>query len=140
MQEKFEQVYKLLRLNLYQQVFKTLSIENTDLSTSEYLCLESIFLLDKPTVSEFANYLGISSSNAAYKVRQLMHKGYIEKVNSKKDARVYSLVPTTKFHEFYKRNSLYVTEIFKTLEKTLGKDEINQLESVFDKVLDTFKK
>ena len=140
MKDKFETIYKLFRLHLYQQVFKTLNKNYTDLSTSEYLCLESIYLLNEPTVSKFAQYLGISSSNAAYKVRQLIKKGYTEKKNSPTDARVYSLVPTDKFYSFYKDNNNFIYYIFKQIETILDKEELDKLNTIFDKIINKYTK
>ena len=67
------------------------------MSSAEYFCLQCIYLMEKPTVSQFANFLGVSAPNATYKVRQLIKKGYLAKENSTDDKREFVLVPTEKF-------------------------------------------
>ena len=139
MKNKFAKVYKLFSLNLYRQVFETLAKNNSDLSTTEYICLESIYLMNNPTVTEFASFFGISSSNAAYKVKQLIKKGYIQKEKLQNDGRVYSLVPTEKFHKLYKNIDTYVKVLFRQIDSLLPKEELSNLNKIFDKILLNFK-
>ena len=81
---KIDCIYKNFKLMVYQNVFRHLKDkEGGELSSSEYFCLECIYLLDNPTITEFANFLDISSPNATYKVKQLIKKGYIKKEKSK---------------------------------------------------------
>ena len=93
--------YKKIKLIIYKNMFHRISDKEESLSSSEYFCLECIYLMGNPTVSQFANFLDISSPNATYKVKQLIKKGFITKEKSKKDGREYILVPTQKFFDFY---------------------------------------
>ena len=70
--------YRKLKLMLYKNMFKKLEKEE-DLSSSEYFCLECIYLMDKPTITQFARFLDVSAPNATYKVKQLIKKGYLTK-------------------------------------------------------------
>lgn len=82
-------------------MFNKIKDKEETLSSSEYFCLECIYLMGKPTISQFAEFLDISSPNATYKVKQLIKKGLISKEKSQKDGREYLLVPTQKFFDLY---------------------------------------
>lgn len=134
---KLDCIYKNFKLMIYKNVFKGLK-DNTDdgLSSSDYFCLECVYLLDKPTISEFANFLDISSPNATYKVKQLIKKGYIKKEKSKNDGREYRLVPTDKFYKFYGSKANYGEVIMNNIEKSLEKDDVKKMDKVLDVIID----
>ena len=56
--------------------------------------------MDGPTVTEFADFIGISQPNATYKVNSLVQKGYIEKF-SEGDKRKTLLRVSGKFRSYY---------------------------------------
>ncbi len=128
---KFGGIYKTIKLNIYRNMFKKIKDQEEPLSSSEYFCLEIIYLMDKPTISQFADFLDISSPNATYKVKSLIKKGLIEKQKSKKDGREYLLVPTQKYFDLY-QNSKNVEETnINKVKKNLDKNESKK----FDKIL-----
>ena len=134
---KLDCIYKNFKLMVYKNVFKGLKDRTDDsLSSSDYFCLECIYLLDNPTISEFAAFLDISSPNATYKVKQLIKKGYIKKEKSKKDGREYRLVPTDKFYKFYGSKANYGEMILNNIEKSLEKDEVKKMDKVLDVLID----
>ncbi len=94
-----------------------------NLNSSEYFCLECIYLMDNPTITQFANFLDISAPNATYKVKQLIKKGYLSKQRSEKDKREFILVPTQKFLDYYdsKEESVLVNDLKKSLDKKESK-------------------
>lgn len=110
-------------------MFKRIKDKDEGLSSSEYFCLECIYLMDKPSISQFAEFMDISSPNATYKVKTLMKKGFIQKEKSQKDGREYRLVPTQKFFELYESKDEDVN--LKTIKKNLNKDDVKK----FDKIL-----
>lgn len=99
--DKFANITKNFKLLFYKNMFKRMNDKEEVLTSTEYFCLECIYLMDKPTITQFAHFLEISSPNATYKVRQLIKKGFIRKEKLKKDGRKYILVPTQKFFDFY---------------------------------------
>ncbi len=109
-------------------MFHRISDKEESLSSSEYFCLECIYLMGNPTVSQFANFLDISSPNATYKVKQLIKKGFITKEKSKKDGREYILVPTQKFFDFYENKEDYV--IVNDLKQNLDKKECKKIDKI----------
>ena len=126
---KFGNLYKKIKLMLYKSMFKKIKDNGESLTTTEYLCLECIYLMNKPTITEFAQFLDISSPNATYKIKTLMNKGFLSKEKSKKDGREYRLVPTQKFFDFFE-NKDEMDEI-NGLRDNFNKHENKQ----FDKIL-----
>lgn len=114
--------YRKLKLLIYKNMFKRVEKEEA-LTSSEYFCLECIYLMDKPTITQFANFLDVSAPNATYKVKQLIKKGFLSKERSEKDKREFTLVPTQKFFEYYeaKEDSIIINDLKKCLDKKEGK-------------------
>ena len=101
--EAVSELYKNLRLSHYRNLFGQLREKAGSLSATEAFSAEVIYLLDRPTVGEFADFLGISQPNASYKVNSLVTKGYLERVNSDDDHREAHLHVTKKFLDYYGR-------------------------------------
>ena len=80
--EAVSELYKNLRLSHYRNLIGQLREKVGSLSATEAFSAEVIYLLDRPTIGEFADFIGISQPNASYKVNSLVTKGYLERVNS----------------------------------------------------------
>ena len=109
-------------------MFDRIKDKEEALSSTEYFCLECIYLMGNPTISQFANFLDISSPNATYKVKQLIKKGFITKERSAKDGREFLLVPTQKFFDFYENKDDYV--LINDLRETLTKKECKKIDKI----------
>lgn len=96
LEKKFIRVYTKFKLHFYRETFARFQNREASLTTVESFAMEAIYALGNPTVRQFAEFMGISSSNAAYKTASLVRKGYLIKERSKTDAREYHLVPTQK--------------------------------------------
>jgi len=96
-------LYKNLRLSHYRNLFGQLKEKAGSLSATEAFSAEVIYLLNRPTISEFADFIGISQPNASYKVNSLVTKGYLERVGSDDDRREAHLCVTEKFLDYYGR-------------------------------------
>ncbi len=94
LEESFEAVYTKFKLHFYQEVFSRFQNREASLTAVETFCMEIILALKEPTINEFATFVQISSSNATYKVNNLIQKGYVEKVQSDADRREYERSPT----------------------------------------------
>ena len=99
--EAVSELYKNLRLSHYRNLFGQLREKAGSLSATEAFSAEVIYLLDRPTIGEFADFIGISQPNASYKVNSLVTKGYLERVNSDDDHREAHLYVTKKFLDYY---------------------------------------
>lgn len=91
-----------LRLEFYKRIFGVVRERDGSLSAMEAFSVDVIYALGKPTVSEFAEFIGISRPGASYKVASLIEKGYIVKEISEEDKREYRLVPTEKYNNYIK--------------------------------------
>jgi len=101
--EAISDLYRSLRLSHYRNLFGQLREKAGSLSATEAFSVEVIYLLDHPTISEFADFIGISQPNASYKVNSLVTKGYLERVCSDDDHREAHLFVTKKFLDYYGR-------------------------------------
>ena len=131
LREKFEKVYAKFKLHFYQKVFEKIQDKEACLTTVETFCMEIIYLAKGPTVNEFAKIANLSSPNAAYKVNNLMKKGYLEKVQSTEDKREYHLYVTQKYLDYYNISYQYLDTVLTRMEERFTKEELE----VFTKVL-----
>ena len=103
--EKFDRVYAKFKLHFYQKVFEKIQDKENCLTTVETFCMEIIYAANGPTVNEFAKIANLSSPNAAYKVNNLVKKGYLNKIQSIEDRREYHLYVTmSKSHQHEAQN------------------------------------
>lgn len=131
----FSNVYMKFKLYFYKKVFERWQDREVTLTTVETFCMEIIYALGKPTVNEFASVINISSPNAAYKVNNLIKKGYLNKIQSENDKREYHLEVTDKYLEYYNITYNYMDVVMKRIEDRLEPDELKTLEKVL-KIID----
>ncbi len=101
MSDAFEELYRYMRLAHYKRLFSAIHEKSGSLTATEAASVEVIYLLDRPTVNEFARFLNISQPNATYKINALVEKGYIIKLPCKEDRRECRLAVTQKFMDYY---------------------------------------
>lgn len=111
LKENFCKVYDKFKLHFYRKVFELVRERDGSLSAMEAFSLEVIKMLDTPTVSQFADFLNISQSNATYKVNSLIKKGYLERQNSQLDRREYHLVLSEKYYKYIGLLSSYESTV-----------------------------
>lgn len=126
LEERFERIYRAFRLEYYKHLFSLLRERAGSLSAAEMSSLEVIFLLNRPTIKEFADYIEISQPNAAYKVRMLIEKGYLEKIPTE-DGREFRLNVTQKFHRYYSDGAPYGEFILSKMQERLTPEEIGEV-------------
>ncbi len=129
------ELYNKCRVYFYQQVFARFEKREATLTTVESFSIECIRALGEPTVQEFANMMGISAPNAAYKVNSLIQKGYIEKIQSESDRREYYLRPTQKFLEYYNMSADYVRRIERRCRERFSAAELAKLEEMLEIII-----
>ena len=127
-------VYSKFRIHYYRDVFRRINSRELSLTTTEVYCVEIIHSLGKPTIQEFANFIGISSPNATYKVNSLIKKGYVEKVQSDTDKREFYLDVTDKFYRYYNINEKYLDIVEERLKKELSKEEFEMFNNTLKKI------
>lgn len=134
--DAFNNVYTKFKLHFYQKVFEKLQSREATLTTVETFCMEIIYALDKPTVAEFAGIANISSPNAAYKINNLVKKGYLTKVQSEDDKREYHLEVTEKYLNYYNISYNYMETVMKRIEERFSPEELETLENVLKVIND----
>lgn len=128
LEESFSQVYTKFKLHFYQEIFSRFQNREASLTAVETFCMEIILALKEPTINEFASFVHISSPNAAYKVNNLIQKGYVEKVQSSQDRREYHLRPTKKYMEYYNISSNYLKEVMDRVKARFTPEEAVELD------------
>ena len=127
-------LYKLLRKHSYRGIFKKIKDKEGSLSATEAFTADAIFLLGQPTVSELAEYLGISQPNATYKATNLAAKGYITKTVSDDDKRECRLHVSDKFFEYFDTDLRFLKDSLTRLNSSFSEEEL----CIFEKVLKVF--
>lgn len=130
LEERFSGVYAKFKLHFYKETFARFQNREASLTAVETFAMETIYSLGAPTVHEFARFMGISSSNAAYKIASLMRKGYVEKVQSPVDAREYHLHPTQKYLDYYNISEDYVRTVVSRMKERFLPEDLQKLEGM----------
>jgi len=131
LEERFNEVYDKFKLNLYKNMFANLQDREATLTATETFTIDVIHALGRPKVSEVTDFLEISHPNIAYKISQLVKKGYLRKVQSDEDRREFYLECTDKFYDYYNMKTSYVDTVIERLKDRVDDSEIE----VFEKIL-----
>ena len=134
LEKEFEKLYFKFRNNYCKNLFSSVNEEKESLSPTESYCVEAIFLMNRPTVHQFANYVNISQPNATYRISNLISKGYVRKVVSEDDRREYFLEVTDKFSKNYGMNASFNTQLMNRIREKFTQDEIEQMEKLIKKL------
>lgn len=132
LQDSFSKVYTKFKMHFYQKMFEKLQERETSLTTVETFCMEIIYALDKPTVAQFAQMANISSPNAAYKINNLVKKGYLKKVQSDEDKREYHLEVTQKYIDYYNISNTYLKTVMDRIENRFSEEELKTMEHMLE--------
>lgn len=136
MLEKMLKTFQKLRLEFYRKIFTRVRERDGSLSAMEVFSLEIIYALGRPTIGQIARFIGISQSNATYKVNSLMKKGYIIRQPSQEDGREYNLELSEKFYGYSDMLEENVRTITRNVLEQLTPEEI----AVIDKAADILNK
>lgn len=130
LEDRFNEVYSKFKLHFYRETFARFQNREASLTTVESFAMEAIYALGAPTIHEFADFMRISSSNAAYKIGSLIRKGYVEKVQSELDGREYHLRPTQKYLDYYNVSASYVHEVIERIKERFSPEDLAKLEEM----------
>ena len=130
LEDSFANVYSKFKLHFYREIFSTFQDREASLTAVETFCMEVILALKEPTVNEFASFVQISSPSAAYKINNLIQKGYVEKIQSSNDRREYHLRPTQKYIEYYNISSSYLHSVMDRVKKRFSLEEMENLDQM----------
>lgn len=124
LEKNFLGIYDKFKLRFYRGIFGVVKEREGSLSAMEAFAIEVIDMLDHPTISQFADFLSISQSNATYKVNCLMKKGYIERENSTEDRREYHLVLTEKYRNYIGIMNAYEKQVVDRVRERFSEEDI----------------
>ena len=131
LEKHFADVYNKFKLQFYRRVFELVRERDGSLSAMEAFSLEVIYMLGLPTVSQFADFLNISQSNATYKVNNLIKKGYLERQNSTVDRREYHLILSEKYYTYMNLYANYELTVMHRVAERFPPEDV----AVFDRIL-----
>ena len=116
--------YARFRLITYRSMFRLLRERDSSLSAAEAFAVDVIYLLQEPTIKEFADCLGISQPNATYRVNHLIQKGYVQKTPSQEDRREAHLHVTDKYMRYWNESNGSLTRALTVLQDRFSADEV----------------
>ena len=134
--ESLSRVMLRMRLGFLRKMFITVREESKDLTPMEIFCLEGIEAMERPTISQFAQFTGISQSNATYRVNCLIRKGYLNRVPSDTDRREFHLELTDKFKGPGQAFEQGVRVLAKRIALQMTHEETEKLTAILDDSLD----
>ncbi len=126
LEKVFNEIYDKFKLNFYRSIFRSFANRESSLTASETFCTEVVKGLDKPTINELGEFLRISQPNTAYKVNNLVKKGYITKTQSLDDKRVFYLDVTDKFKHYENIKYAYVNLVLARTRQRFSAQEIEK--------------
>ena len=124
LETNFTRVYDKFKLEFFRRLFGLVKEREGSLSAMEAFAVEIIHQMHSPTISQFADFLGISQSNATYKVNSLIKKGYIVKENSDVDRREYHLKLSDKFYQYNGLMKSYVDTVMQRIDERFTPEEV----------------
>ena len=128
--QTLRQLYRRLRLTSYRRIFGSIRERSGSLSATEAFSADVIQLMGAPTLSQFAQYLGISQPNATYKVNQLAAKGYLHKTVQAHDRREIVLTTSEKFSGYFDENEEEMQKKVAALSAQFTPEELCSAERV----------
>ena len=125
---------KKMRLRHYKNLFCKVKERAGSLSATEAYSADVIYLMENPTIKQFADCLGISQPNATYKVSNLIEKGYIRKENGTDDRREFRLHMADKFFGYFDTNEEFLQDAILKLRNDFSDEELGAFEKVLSRL------
>ena len=127
LKDNFTEVYDKFELEFFRRLFSLVREREGSLTAMEAFSVEIIRQMNAPTISQFADFLGISQSNATYKVNSLIKKGYIIKENSDVDRREYHLRLSEKYYQYSGLMRGYVDTVMERMQNRFLPEDLEKL-------------
>lgn len=137
--QEIQQLYQKLRLGNYRRMFRTIQERKGSLSATEAFSADVIYLLNHPTVGQFAQVIGISQPNATYKVNSLVSKGYVVKLTPEGDRREVRLAVGDKFKQYLQERSHSLERAVAVLQQTYSQQELSLSARVLSSLLEAIE-
>lgn len=124
----FNEVYDKFKMKFYKNIFKRFEDRSPTLTVLELFCVEIIYALKRPTISQLTEFMETSQPNTAYRVASLVKKGYVKKVQSTDDKREFYLEVTDKYYGYSDIKEQYINIVIDRLRKQSSREEIEHFE------------
>lgn len=118
----------------YQEEITKSKINVVELSESEQIYLEQIYLLKNPTFSEFASAIKTSKPAATQIISKYIKKGYVYKIQSENDKRVFNIYLSDNLKNYFAESGEIIDGIFEEELSILSKEEYENLNIIFEKI------
>ena len=128
--KKMKELYETLRLRHYRELFSRVKERDGSLSATEAYAADVIYLLGNPTVSTFAETLGISQPNATYKINNLAAKGYAVRTASEEDRRECRVSVGDRFYSYYNTDYPFIANGVEELKKVYTEEQLELFEKM----------
>ncbi|WP_105614983.1 MarR family winged helix-turn-helix transcriptional regulator [Vallitalea okinawensis] len=140
LKEIFEEMYLYLDEELTKRANELLDVDDlSKLSVNHSDYLEVIRMKEKPTLSEIAVELGYSKPSVTTMVNKLISQGFVKKVQSDDDKRVFYVVLTDLGKELLDIQLNIYYDFANDLKQVLDEKEIEMLVRLLSKGLRTLK-
>ena len=130
--QKLKTLYEKVRLKHYRDLFSRVKERDGSLSATEAYAADVIYLMGAPTVSAFAETLGISQPNATYKINNLVSKGYAVRTVSDADRRECRVSVGDRFFSYYNTDYPFIAESVDKLKANYTPEELALLERMLE--------
>lgn len=134
--DAIKKMYEHARLEHYRELFGRIREKDGSLSATEAYAADVIYLLHDPTVSAFADALGISQPNATYKINNLSAKGYVTRTYSDADRRECRVSVADKFFSYYDTDYPFIAQAIDKLSEKYTPEEIALCERILSDLAD----
>lgn len=137
----FVRIYNSFKVMLYNKSLKNNNLEDPEaLTLQEVICMEIITSLGQPTISEFSSFAKLSGSNSAYRIRKLIEKGYVNKIQNSEDKREFYLQATSKYAADYGLSQDYLSGLSRRINEKFNDEEIAILARLLESVVEEMAK
>jgi DNA-binding MarR family transcriptional regulator len=108
----------------------------SELSWKQLLYLETITRMERPTYSDLAKKLAVTRPSVSAQISKLIEMGYVDRVQSEQDRRVFHIVFTPKGKQFTAMHDNLHRMVAERLTEKLNTSEQEQLIHLLQKMVD----
>jgi len=109
----------------------------SNLTMNQFICLNALAELENPTVSELAKTLNLAKPTVTNTVNTLVADGWVDKVQSMEDKRIFFLKVTRKGQKIISAHDEIHRSLARELTKPLSPDEVKQLMDLLGKIVES---
>ncbi len=137
--KQIKNLYEQFRLEHYRELFGRIREKDGSLSATEAYAADVIYLLGNPTVSTFAEVLGVSQPNATYKINNLETKGYVTRSTSDSDRRECRVSVGDRFYSYYNTDYPFIAHGVENLSKKYSPEQLALFETMLKDLNDSLE-